>query len=107
MACAFLERRDQFCTFDKIQLAIQESCKRNFTRTHLAQIKMVYPEAYNVDCGRNGLLISRNRTATHQEHTSKKTSHWTEAEMMDRKREFKQRLLQRVQAIHAVRRQRD
>jgi hypothetical protein len=28
LACGFLERRDQSCTFDKVQQAIQDTCKR-------------------------------------------------------------------------------
>jgi len=97
MSCAFLERRDQFCTFEKIQQAIQESCKRNFTRTHLAQIKALYPEAYIIECGRNNaLLVARIRTT--EPH---KKGHWTEAEMTDRKKEFKKRILQQVKNFHS------
>jgi chromatin licensing and DNA replication factor 1 len=42
-----LFNRDEICTFLKLKMGIQNITKHTFTIQHLAQIKSVYPEAYN------------------------------------------------------------
>lgn len=42
-----LFNRKETITFKKLKPAIQELLRKNFTLEHLAQIKTIYPDAYN------------------------------------------------------------
>lgn len=44
---AMLFNRKETITFKKLKPAVQELLRRNFTIEHLAQIKMLFPDAYN------------------------------------------------------------
>ncbi|XP_016906619.1 DNA replication factor Cdt1 [Apis cerana] len=44
---AMLFNRKETITFKKLKPAIQELLRKNFTLEHLAQIKTIYPDAYN------------------------------------------------------------
>ncbi|XP_026478189.1 LOW QUALITY PROTEIN: DNA replication factor Cdt1-like [Ctenocephalides felis] len=44
--CAMLYNRKETITFKKLKPAVQEMTRKNFTESHLAQIKFIYPEAY-------------------------------------------------------------
>ncbi|KAI4494315.1 hypothetical protein M0802_008998 [Mischocyttarus mexicanus] len=44
---AMLFNRKELITFKKLKPAVQELLRRNFTLEHLAQIKTIYPDAYN------------------------------------------------------------
>lgn len=45
--CAMFFNRKEVITMKKLKPAVQRMLRRNFTETHLAQIKHLYPEAYN------------------------------------------------------------
>lgn len=42
-----LFNRHELITFEKLKPAVQELLRHNFTQEHLAQIKTIYPDAYN------------------------------------------------------------
>lgn len=45
--CAMLFNRKEIITFKKLKPAVQRMLRRNFNESHLAQIRHLYPEAYN------------------------------------------------------------
>ncbi|XP_053962244.1 DNA replication factor Cdt1 [Anastrepha ludens] len=44
--CAMFHNRKECITFKKLKPAVQRMIRKNFTETHLAQIKSVYPDAF-------------------------------------------------------------
>lgn len=44
--CAMFHNRKECITFKKLKPAVQRMLRKNFTETHLAQIKHVYPDAF-------------------------------------------------------------
>ncbi|CAD7013842.1 DNA replication factor Cdt1 isoform X2 [Ceratitis capitata] len=44
--CAMFHNRKECITFKKLKPAVQRMLRKNFTESHLAQIKQVYPEAF-------------------------------------------------------------
>lgn len=45
--CSMFFNRKETITFKKLKPAVQRMLRRNFTENHLAQIKYLYPDAYN------------------------------------------------------------
>lgn len=45
--CAMLHNRNEKITFKKLKPAVQRAMRKNFHESHLAQIKQLYPDAYN------------------------------------------------------------
>lgn len=45
--CAMFFNRREVITFKKLKPAVQRMLRRNFTESHLAQIKHLYPDAFN------------------------------------------------------------
>lgn len=45
--CATLHNRNEQITFKKLRPAVQRMIRKNFNESHLAQIKELFPEAYN------------------------------------------------------------
>ncbi|XP_037954889.1 uncharacterized protein LOC119684831 [Teleopsis dalmanni] len=45
--CAMFHNRKECITFKKLKPAVQRMLRKNFHESHLAQIKYLYPEAYN------------------------------------------------------------
>ncbi|XP_067631518.1 uncharacterized protein dup [Eurosta solidaginis] len=44
--CAMFHNRKECITFKKLKPAVQRMLRKNFTETHLAQIKQIYPDAF-------------------------------------------------------------
>lgn len=44
--CAMLHNRKECITFKKLKTAVQRMLRKNFTETHLAQIKHIFPQAF-------------------------------------------------------------
>lgn len=45
--CAMLHNRNEKITFKKLKPAVQRTMRKNFHESHLAQIKQLFPDAYN------------------------------------------------------------
>ncbi|XP_067120980.1 DNA replication factor Cdt1 isoform X2 [Centruroides vittatus] len=46
MVISLLHNRQETCTFSKLKNSVQEMTKKNFTISHLGQLKTVFPNAY-------------------------------------------------------------
>lgn len=64
--CAMLHNRNEKITFKKLKPAVQRATRKNFHESHLAQIKHLFPAAYNFHIEKTRNFGSETKHETHQ-----------------------------------------
>lgn len=98
--CSILYNRKETITFSKVKPAVQEMIRKNLDEHHFAQIKFIYPEAFELSCEKMKLFGTRNEKYELIIKPHVPGSEMNPTLLIERKRKLFNSLIEKVKDYH-------